>query len=282
MSELESQQTPMVTIVSALNCEAKPWVDHFKLKKQTDKPFWHYASDSSNVEVLISGVGGLSMATAVGWVSGYHGARVCRPRAWLNLGIAGDEKLPVGSIRRVHAVINSDDLRKLHPPLTAKWRGQSSAIASVNAPTNSYVEGAMVDMESYAFFKAATQFSTAELVQSIKVISDNQEKSFEHLDASKITALMSPHVDAVNQFIAELEALSPAQAPRHPWAHLLQAPGSHSQRQQLNAALNKAFVLDLHAHVDALGFDLKTPIKLMLSKLQQILDSSAPSLEARS
>ncbi len=259
----------------ALNCEAKPWVDHFGLKKQCDKPFWRYSKEGADIEIVVSGIGSLAMATAVGWA----GAFFERPRVWLNLGIAGHADMMIGKICRVHSVINANDLRKHYPPLTAKWPGDSSAIATVNAPTNSYPQGAMIDMESHAFFQAASTFSPAELVQSIKVISDNQEQSFEHLNAAKITALMTPHVAIVNEFMQTLIGLLPQREIEHSWANLLTARCTHSQRQQLNALLKKASVLDLQNEVGALGLKPSTPINVLLERLQGMLAKSAPRID---
>lgn len=265
---------PIITIIAALNCEAKPWVDFYGLKKQCDSPFRYYAKDGVAIEVVISGIGSIAMAAAIGWI----GASAAHPRAWLNLGIAGHATKPIGSICRVHSVVNATDLAKYHPPLVAKWKGESSAIASVNAPTNSYAEGAMIDMESYAFFKAATLFSPSELVQSIKVISDNQEQGFEELNAAKITALMLPHIEQVNNFSAELVALCPERKIEHPWQALLLTRSSHSQGLQLDELLSKACVLGLHAQVASLGLESQTPVKTSIDKLKALLAKSAPDL----
>lgn len=274
MAEPLVSADPLMTIVAALNCEAKPWVDYFGLKKQCDSPFWHYAKEGVNVEVVITGIGALAMATAVGWIGGLGS----RPRAWLNLGVAGHATLSIGSICRVHSVINASDLAKYHPPLVAKWRGDTSAIATVNAPTNSYAEGAMIDMESYAFFKSAILFSASEVVQSIKVISDNQDQGFEDLNASKISALMLPHVKQVNSFISELVSLLPDRNVNHPWPELLHVRCSHSQGLQLDELLKKLSVLGLNEQVDSLALNSQTPINVSLEKLRALLAVSAPSI----
>jgi len=57
-----------MTIMVALNCEAKPLVDLYGLKKVNASPFARYAADHHDTEIVITGIGGIAMATAVGWV----------------------------------------------------------------------------------------------------------------------------------------------------------------------------------------------------------------------
>ena len=274
VSEALVETKPLVTIISALNCEAKPWVDYFGLKKQCDAPFRLYSKEGIDVEIAISGIGSLAMATAVGWI----GALTARPRIWLNLGVAGHATLPIGAICRVHSAINAADLSKYFPPLVAKWRGENSAIACVNAPSNSYVEDAMIDMESYAFFKAASLFSASEVVQAIKVVSDNQEQGFEELNAAKISALMLPHVEQVNKYISALKGISPVREIEHPWSILINPRCTHSQRLQLEDLFKKACVLGLHEQLEALGLDSQTSVKSSIERLKALLERSAPNL----
>jgi len=260
--------------VCALNCEAKPWVDFYGLKKRTDKPFWHYTKEAFNVEVVISGIGAVAMATAVGWM----GASSATPGVWLNLGIAGHATMSIGTIHRVTCAVNANNLIKKYPPLTAKWKGENSAIASVNVPSNSYAEGAMIDMESYAFLESASNFSSCELVQAVKVISDNQEQGFDQLNAAKITELMLPHVDIVNEFIGALIDIVPDRAINQRFDSLLEMRGSHSQRQQLRVLLDRACVLKLDDKLESLSLSAQSQIKTAIGQIEEIIEKSAPNL----
>ncbi len=270
-----AQKGPIISIMVALNCEAKPWVDLYKLKKVANTPFELYAREGVDIEIVVTGIGALAMSTAVGWLAGV--SRHVR-RVWLNLGIAGHAERALGELVRVHAFIDANDLKHYYPPLTAACKNQSEALLSVNAPTSTYPEGAMVDMEGLAFYRSACMFSDSELVASLKVVSDNQENSVEGLNAAKITALMQPHTDPVDKLINSLITL--AQKPqlddiRLELAHLRR---SHSQQQQLNRLLARAAVLELHADISEGQFSDYKTIRDVLAQLDLQINQTAPVL----
>lgn len=267
---------PILTIMFALNCEAKPWVDFYHLKKSIDRPFKVYSKPGFEIEIVITGIGANSMSTAVGWIAGRADLQ---QRVWLNLGIAGHLDRQIGEAVRVHSFIDATDLSHNYPPLVAKWSGDSEALMSVNAPTNSYPDAAMVDMEGLAFYRSAIMFSSPELVSSIKVISDNQEHSVERLNATKISQLMHSHVDTVNRFTDSLLALA---RPANITLTELTLEGvrrTHSQQLQLNRLLEKTAALELNQAVADLGLQQESQFAQVLSKLTTLIDSSAPSLQ---
>lgn len=271
----------LITLVCALNCEAKPWIEFYKLKKVADRPFDLYANDDGQVQVLICGIGALSTAASIGWL----GARAqlqgsLDSMIWLNLGIAGHAQLALGTPVRVHAFVGEETLRKHYPPLTAKWSGETSSILSVNAPSNAYPDDMMVDMEAFAFHQSACLFSSAELVQSVKVISDNEDHDVGDLNANKITALMRPQLGVINKFIDALLSLPNANKPAEVILALTQLRATHSQRQQLETLLSKVSVLGLEAQMSELQLESKSSINDVLNGLRELLKSAAPSLSS--
>lgn len=273
----------LLTLVCALNCEAKPWIEFYKLKKICDRPFDLYVNETSQVQVLIGGIGALSTAAAIGWL----GARTqlqgdLNSMVWLNVGIAGHATLDLGVAVRVHAFVGEESLRKHYPPLTAKWAGETSAVLSVNAPSNSYPDEMMVDMEAFAFYQSANLFSSAELVQSIKVISDNEDHDISDLNASKITELMRPQLTSVNKFIDALLSLPLANKPAELLLELTQLRATHSQKQQLEGLLSKVSVLSLESQVSALNLESQASIKDVLHSLRELLKTAAPILGSAS
>ncbi|MFT6408724.1 MAG: hypothetical protein ACJAQ6_002144 [Arenicella sp.] len=270
-----TQKQPILTIMIALNCEAKPWVDFYGLKKSLDRPFGVYAKPGLDIEIVITGIGASCMSTAVGWVAGRTGQR---KRVWLNLGIAGHLDRLIGEPVRVYSYIDGIDLRQNYSPLVAKWGGDSDALMSVNAPTSSYPDAAMVDMEGLAFYRSASMFSSPELVASIKVISDNQENSVERLNASKITQLMQPQVAIVNRFTDKLLALVDLAAGATIDMPLVDTRRTHSQQQQLNRLLERAAALGLNQAVLELELHKQSKFDDVLLKLVSLIDSTAPAL----
>jgi nucleoside phosphorylase len=275
---------PILTIIVALNCEAKPWVDYYRLKKVNDRPFIRYTKPGLAVDIVVSGIGAFAMSTAVGWIGGQGDST---PRVWMNLGVAGHLNRDIGEVVRVHSYIDSENLTRLYSPLTARWSGDCDALMSVNAPTDNYPDSAMVDMEGLAFYKAAMLFASSELIESIKVISDNQFHGLENLNAAKISQIMTNHVSEVNHFSDRLLALvSPTPGPKIVLMlrelRLGELRMTHSQRQQLNSLVAKASALGLHQSVRQLNLSDVPKIDIVLKKLRCLIDTSAPLISGES
>jgi len=274
-SSKSAQIRPVVSIMVALNCEAKPWVDLYKLKKVVSIPFELYAREGGDIEIVVTGIGSLAMSTAVGWLAGF---KKQSSRAWLNLGIAGHAQRQLGELVRVHAFIDAHDLKHYYPPLTVPCKNHSEALLSVNAPTSTYPEGALVDMEGLAFYRSACMFSDSELIASLKVISDNQENSVEGLNASKITTLMQPHAEAVDKLVMSLITLANKPLLDAISLELRHLRRSHSQQHQLDRLLAKAAVLNLHDAISESHFSRYKTIRDVIAELDSQVNQTAPVL----
>ena len=272
----------MLTFVLALHCEAKPIIDFYKLKKVDARPFDLYRGESNGVliELLVSGIGALSVASAVAWLAGFSVQQEVH-RLWINVGTAGHEDREVGSLILVHGVGDEVLQRSHYPPLITKWAGQTDAVLSVSAPTSTYPCGAAVDMEAYAFFSIAIRFSDSELVQSLKVISDNSEHGIEHLDAKKITKLISEHTIEIDRFAKSLLLVSP-QKHEVDCTVLERFSGTHSQHQQAKEMLLKINTAGSEQDVESVAQSLLglSRLKEVLPVLRTIVDSITPSIIA--
>ena len=240
-AQTETEQN-VLTVVAALSCEIKPIVDSLRLQKVCDKPFTVFRGElnSQLIEVLVSGIGALSMAAAVGWMGGQ---RPQLRRVWLNCGSAGHGSASPGSAYRVHASACILTERKHYPSMVAKANLATDQVLSVDAPSGDYPESGGIDMEAFAFFTAAYKFSSNELVESVKVVSDNPEHNLADLTAAKISALMAPHVEQILSLGSALLALLPPTInPAEIEVPELRA--THSQKQQVNGVIAKLSALD--------------------------------------
>lgn len=231
-----------ITIVAALSCEVKPIVDALRLVKQLDRPYKVFGGEfeSQRVEVLVSGIGALAMATAIGWMAG---RQPTSERVWLNLGSAGHGSASLGSAFRVHASSDILSERKYYPAMVAKSVLATDEILSVNAPSSDYPDLGGIDMEAYAFFTAAYRFSSTELVESIKVVSDNPNNDISELNAAKISELIAAHSEVILNLGIALVALLPIKEEQVileiPELHL-----THSQRRQAKVLITKLSTLE--------------------------------------
>ena len=284
---------PRLIILSALACEAKPLIDFYRLKKVSAKPFDYYQStddyqppnttrtnQSSQpfaVSLLVSGMGLLAMANAVGWLAGHIGTQSnC---VWLNVGTAGHAQYPLGTPLLVNSCSDERHSKTYYPPLVCQWSGASNALLSVNAPSSHYPQHAAIDMEGFAFFYAAQRFASAELVQAIKIISDNTEHSLENLNAQTMSELIAQNCNHISEFAAHVVSLSRlVKSAKHSIALPNGVHFSVSQQHQWYALTQKLAALSLAPKLD----DLKTAqsAQQALAYLSEILANTAPQLSA--
>ncbi len=279
---MSESKTNMVVIVCALMCEARPVIDYYRLKKSLDKPFTVFANDNSPVLVAVSGIGVSGSAAAVGWLSSYLATkRSCSNPVWLNVGSAGHGTRAIGEIVRINRYAMENG-RASFVPLIAKWPGESESLVTSAAPSSDYPQGSLVDMEGEGFFKAALHFSKPELVQSIKVVSDNAQQGFDRLSAAKITELIQQNVAQIVDYIEQLRLLShvlPSAELRQESSQEFGEHWTHSQRQVAMAMLESAHALGLKGEADHI---LKTQqdYPQAYTSLSNLLSGAVPQLMA--
>lgn len=191
----------MINFLVALPAEARPLVEHLKLSAVPDTPFKLYAG--ARHRLLVSGVGQMAMAAACGWLAG---RAVGTTDAWLNVGVAGHRSLAVGELRLAHRISDATLDRRWYPPQLV-GELDSDDLTTVARPLADYPWPGLVDMEASAFVAACARFCTAELVQSVKVVSDNPRQPLAQLDAKKATELLAAKVVQIADYAQALDEL---------------------------------------------------------------------------
>ena len=272
-----------INIVTALNCEAKPLIDYYRLSKVNKNPFDFYtgqvnpvSKQSVEMNLIVGGIGQLNTAMACGWLAAQSGLD---RTIWLNVGIAGHKDNEVGRILRVCNVNDPITGFNHYPALTAKWNDDVSALMTSALPLSEYPEATLVDMEATAFFTAAGSCASSELVQSLKVVSDNQEESLERLNASLISQLIAAQIEKIVGFINEMIKLFPVQSTFYESSKLIEhLHCTVSQRQQFIELTEKLQSLKAFSKLFQDEIKQADSMKLVLQKLKQELTSIKPSL----
>ena len=191
-------------LVVALQAEAQPLITHFGLRCEPPMGMFRiYRSDS--MALVISGVGKSLSAAATGYLCGCsHG---WRNAPWINVGVAGHRDADVGELIVANKIIDQSTAQSWYPPQLVSSVVNSTLI-TVDEPEEIYREGAAYDMEAAGFFPSATRCSSSELVQSIKVISDNPHQSIASVNARFIEKLITNNLSKIEQFINRLSELS--------------------------------------------------------------------------
>lgn len=270
-TQLSNEQ--MICFCTALPSEAKPLIDYYRLKKIESKPFSVFQRD--NVWLIVSGIGALSTAMAVSWLSALTKPINMANMVWLNVGCAGHAELPLGTIARVSEVrgqVREQANGTLYPVMLAAWKHLDAPLQTVSVVAEQYPNGALVDMEGVTFFQAATKCVQSERVQLIKVVSDNVEHPASEVTAAGVSALLEPHCAVIDRYARSMldmfdsnavhrcEALLPESihctvSQKHQFFRLVQqlsaiGVGPNDWSFELNSYKTmKLLLLDLEAHV---------------------------------
>lgn len=266
----------MLNLIVATQAEAEPVISALKLKK-VPAALTYYCNNELNL--LVAGIGKSRTSIACGWLAGKfaedsnHSLRTTT--AWLNVGIAGHPTSPLGSLMAAHKVtdLTSNSVwypHRIFPDLA------SSDLVTVDKPLESYLPGSLHDMEASAFVESARLFSHAELVQSLKVVSDNEEQPFTNITAKLATSLIAKNIEQIVVRIDELHAVAQSIAtPQTNIAEtfLKQWHFSVSQKVQLERLLQRHQTI--HEHLTDIPETLqnKRSSKEVLAWLQSSADS---------
>jgi hypothetical protein len=236
----------MLIWVCALHCEAKPVIDYYRLKKShRDNAFDLYCAD--DMACVISGIGKLACSAASAWVAERYAQAASL--AFINLGIAGAAEHETGSLFSLHQVIDGDDGRRYYPAPSGKDTLAGSACMTLARPSDDYSEDYLFDMEASGFMYAGLRFSSAELLRSLKIVSDNRRESIGR-DRHGVSTLVQQQMESIDRQARELAAVNGEFAALVPepanWRRLLeQARFSQTQKNRLRVLwrylLNREF-----------------------------------------
>lgn len=195
----------LVHLVVALDAEAKPLISWFGLKRQhPDRGFPVFRH--AHVALVIAGPGKVNAAAATAHLHAACGFP--RNALWANIGVAGHPELEIGATRVAHAVDDAATARSWFPPLAITPPWPSARVITVDRPDLVYGTGQLVEMEAAGFYATACRFATSELVQVVKVVSDNLAHPAGRLRAGDLTALIGRQLDALDLFLHRLGRLA--------------------------------------------------------------------------
>ena len=133
-------------------------------------------------------------------------------------------------------------------------------------------------MEASAFFETAQRFSTNELVQSIKIISDNPQKPVSDFDKSQVRSLIQPSLKLIESLTEEMivcsdEITEPVENEKI-FSEIAQVHHfSETQHYQLKKAIYHARILGMPLNnILQIANESKSP-KSLLSDLNKALST---------
>ncbi|MDP7038173.1 MAG: hypothetical protein QGI45_03375 [Myxococcota bacterium] len=195
----------------ALSLEAQPLIKALKLKRDRNtKAFPLYMNNTGNISLVVSGKGATNCAAATNYIAGMSSD--APHAAWLNIGVAGHASATLGEMFFATKIESTYETNSFHPTIRRNLGLPGATILSVSNPTPEYPSGVCVDMEAAAFCQNVKRFAATELIQCLKIISDNQEKPWTDFDTKTLPTLFDQNMPNIATFIEELLHLSNIEA----------------------------------------------------------------------
>lgn len=260
----------MIHIVTALPCEAKPLIRHYRLNGQQARHGFRIY-ENEQMRLIISGLGKTPCAAACAYLQALQPEQQA---AWLNLGIAGHGELEVGTALLASKISEPNTDTRYYPQALSDCACPRLEVISLDQAGDDYHPQAAYDMEAAAFYATTIRFASSEVVQVIKIISDNRLSGVENISAEKTEALIASRmeqVDAViqqltlrNQALQAIDAASPAfEAFMHRWRF------SVSQQHQLKRLLQQWQARS----DDAINIDIYSALKNSKAVIQALKEN---------
>lgn len=145
------------------------------------------------------------MAGAVGYVLAFFG----KPEApiLINLGIAGHRSEAIGTLCLGHKIIDTETGRCFYPQMPFNVNCPTYQVFTYGQPHTDYREGSLYDMEAAGFYEVAVKFSSSELIQVVKIVSDNLYSSVANIRNPLIEEWVECQLDAIDALVMDLIGL---------------------------------------------------------------------------
>lgn len=197
---------PFIFIFAALSCEAKPYIQPWKLKKLPgNHPFAIYLNDER--VLVVTGIGKIAMSAGIAYTLALFPQTLPLPPILLNLGIAGHQHWPLGHIFLADKITDQDSNKRFYPQFPFTLPCATRAVLTLTHVQAEYCAENAYDMEASAFYEVAGKFSSNELIHSLKVISDNAQSPADSIKSAQVEIWIQQHEGIIEQVIAQLVKL---------------------------------------------------------------------------
>lgn len=198
----------MILIVTALQCEAKPLINHFNLKREkTPGRFSIY----SNPEIclVVSGTGMLKCAVAAASAITFKGNTIIRGA--INAGICGSlsRSVECGTAILPNKIVNKVTQRVYYPDILFSHSLMEGTLYSFPHPAaengTDSCDAEFVDMEAAGFMEASLSFLPPQSIHCLKVVSDYLEGR--KLDQEYVSGIMENNILNLESVINSIKSI---------------------------------------------------------------------------
>ncbi len=189
-------KTNEINIVVAMEREAIPLINYWDLKENSKK---FYSNKKKKINLIISGIGKERAEKA----TIYLAEKTNNNSFFLNIGIAGHKNYKLGEIILISKITDNKTKYNWYPSLLWKTKIKKTPLITVGFPKIRYTTNFLYDMEASGFFKGAREFVGPEMVQCIKIISDNKKSSILNISSNKIENWINNKITIIDKLIKE-------------------------------------------------------------------------------
>ena len=197
----------MIRFVVALDCEAKPLLSHYKLKRDHNS-FGFPVYRSEHVALIVSGMGRVAAAAATAYLHAYLTEAIDDISPWLNLGCGGHRELALGELFIGHKILEKTTAQRWYPVPVLDSSYFSQTITTVDKPETDYPEDTIYEMEASGFFATASRFTSGELCQTVKIISDNADTPLAQWSKQAVSDRIAAHLSTFDSITEQLTQLA--------------------------------------------------------------------------
>jgi flagellar biosynthesis/type III secretory pathway chaperone len=187
---------PRLNLVLAHKLEAAPLIDHFGLQQRSVNPLVY--AQEEGMQLIVGGEGVPAARAAVKHLAAGQGESA-QP-GWLNIGIAGHQSRDIGNALLANKIVHRAS-GECHYPVPLFPGFDAGELHTVDKPEYDYPEDVAYDMEAAGFYAEATQYTTIELVQCFKIVSDNKARNADLVSLKSVKKLLADKLQTIHQLV---------------------------------------------------------------------------------
>ncbi len=188
-------------VVTAFPAEASLFIEHFHLqKKARHHGFQIYKAN--NHALILSGPGWPAAAAATTHLHEECGSKTgC---VWINMGVAGHADLKLGEVVLASSISASHSDQAWTTAQNLVHPLPICSLTTVDSPVSEYAPATLYDMEAFGFYSTAIEYTSKDLVQCIKVISDNRQFPVSTFSKKQAKILLHQAKKRIMSFVSDL------------------------------------------------------------------------------
>lgn len=195
---------PNINLVIAHKLEARRLIDFFSLKRiESDR--YSLFQNEAGMRAIVCGMGFENAKAGVEYM-GKAFSHEGSLRAWLNIGIAGHQSADIGTCYIARKITYRKTGEASFPAMVFPAM-PTTELVTVDEPELNYPVNVAYDMEAAGYWTGALNCTSLELIQSLKIISDNPEQTTEAITPEFIESLFARNLDSIKQCCEHLQAL---------------------------------------------------------------------------